>query len=63
MNRVQENAACIKEIDTKLNDADLLAAILLNPDRAVGVGIASSLPVLMDISKSLAIIADEITER
>ena len=63
MNRVQENAACLKEIDTLLKDPDLIDAILLNPERGVEVGIASSLPVLIDMSKSLAIIADKITER
>jgi hypothetical protein len=58
MSRIDENEIVRKQIDDMLNDQELLTAILINPNKAMPILMGTSLHLLYDISKSLAVIAD-----
>lgn len=58
MNRVEENKKHMDEINSQLNDKDMLTGILLNPEKSKYVALIAMLPLLADISESLAVIAD-----
>lgn len=58
MSRVEENKKHLDAINRQLNDKDLLTAILLNPEKSQYLALTSMLPLMADISESLAVIAD-----
>lgn len=60
MSRVLENEAVRKQVDAQLNDTELAAAIMIDVDKAVPVALACLIPIIFDISKSLAVIADKV---
>ena len=62
MSRIEENEKVRKEIDDNLNDENLLLDLALNPGKAALIEGASMIPLVYDISKSLAVIADKLTE-
>lgn len=58
MSRVKENEELREVVDLQCKDEDLISAILENPSFADSVALGSIGTYLMDISKSLAVIAD-----
>lgn len=62
MNRVEENEEIRKQIDKRLNDPELLAAVALSPEQSTYIALGSMIPLIYDISKSLAVIADKMSE-
>lgn len=51
-----------KKIDEQLNDEKLLLNLAINPGNATLIEGATMIPLVYDISKSLAVIADKLTE-
>ena len=62
MNRVKENEEVRKEINNELNDPKLLAAMSVCPEKAAYVALGSMIHLIYDISRSLAVIADKMSE-
>lgn len=62
MGRIEENESVRKCIDDELGDIKIAVAILEDPEKAVPVAAGCIVPLLMDISKSLAVIADNMTK-
>lgn len=60
MSRVSENQELIEYLDNVTKDTDMVAAVIADPTMADTVAFASISACLMDISKSLAMIADDI---
>ena len=58
MSRVEENKKHLDAINSQLNDKDMLTEILLNPEKSQYLALTSMLPLMADISESLAVIAD-----
>lgn len=58
MSRVEENKKHLDAINSQLNDKDMLAEIILNPEKSQYLALTAMLPLLADISESLAVIAD-----
>lgn len=58
MNRVEENKKHLDAINSQLNDKDLLAEIILHPHKSQYLALTTMLPLMADISESLAVIAD-----
>ena len=58
MSRVEENKKHLDAINSQLNDTDMLTGILLNPEKSQYLALTAMLPLLADISESLAVIAD-----
>ena len=62
MSRIEENEKVRKKIDDQLNDENLLLSLAINPGKAALIENAVMIPLVYDISKSLAVIADKLTE-
>ncbi len=62
MTRVEDNHATLEYLDTMMKDEETIQAVLDNPSTADSLSFASIVTVLADISKSLAVIADTLTE-
>lgn len=60
MSRVSENQELIEYLDNGSKDPDIVASVLDDPTIADTLSFASISSYLMDISKSLAMIADDI---
>lgn len=58
MSRVEENKKHLDAINSQLNDKDMLTGILLNPEKSQYLALTAMLPLLADISESLAVISD-----
>lgn len=58
MSRVEENKKHLDALNSQLNDKDMLTGILLNPEKSQYLALTAMLPLLADISESLAVIAD-----
>ena len=63
MSRVEENAEILKYLDEQLDDPDVNAFILQDPKNSVITTIACISSIMIDISKSLAVIADAMGEK
>lgn len=61
MSRVSENEEIRDYVDTMCKDEEILTATIENPTYADSVSFATIATYLMDISKSLAVIADTMT--
>ena len=61
MSRVSENEETRDYVDNMCKDEEILTAIIENPSYADSVSFATIATYLMDISKSLAVIADAMT--
>lgn len=58
MSRVEENKKHLDAINSQLNDKDMLAEIILNPEKSQYLALTAMLPLMADILESLAVIAD-----
>ena len=62
MSRIEENEKVRKQIDDQLNDENLLLHLAIDPGKSALIENALMIPLVYDISKSLAVIADKLTE-
>lgn len=58
MSRVEENKKHLDAINSQLTDKDMLAEIILHPEKSQYLALTAMLPLMADISESLAVIAD-----
>ena len=62
MSRVEENQKVIEFVDEGTKDKEIVEAILNNPQYGLYISAGAIATVLMDISKSLAVIADSLQQ-
>ena len=61
MSRVSENEEIRNNLDTICKEEDFVKAVIENPSYADSMSFATIATYLMDISKSVAVIADTMT--
>lgn len=62
MSRVEENEQVRAQINRALNDQETVNEIFFDPNKGTQFLISTCIPLLHDMSLSLAVIADKISE-